>query len=235
MLAYIVALCFGIFAMIMLSLTVGKEINYPVKPKVLIFLVGFTTAIIGLKVIGWLENGFWGPFSFYGAHFFAPLGCLLACFLLEVPKAERGDIVDISAPSLCIGLAAHKIACFIQGCCAGFVMRITENGDKVRFPAQLVESGVALLTMFFFCYLIKKKTQRGKIFFWYMIVYGVERFLLTFLRDPGHTILGLQDGQFWSVVSILVGAFLLYYQHLQAVNAEDKKAVIKTRRAHKAR
>ena len=235
MFAYIVALGFGVFAMIILSLTVGKRINYPVKAKVLIFLVGFTAAVIGLKVVGWLENGYWGPFSFFGAHFFAPLGCLLACYLLEVPQVEQKDIVDISAPSLCIGLASHKIACFIKGCCQGFILHVTENGEEIRFPAQLVESAVALITMFWLCYLIKNGKQRGKAYLWYLIVYGVERFLLTYLREPGHTILGLQDGQFWSVISVAVGLFCLYIHYLNKYDAEHN-AASKNRRArtHKA-
>lgn len=223
----------GILVMCYMTATIGKNIQTSFWKKEGIMLFGFAFAILGLKIVARIEHGGWSGFSFFGAHFFAPLGVLIACLVLRQKKDVISDLVDLSAPSLCIGLSAHKVACFFMGCCGGRFIDLSEQ-ISFRFPSQIVESIVAFITMFFIIRLISKGKQRGLVIYWYFIVYGIERFLLTFLRDTSHTICGLPDGQFWSVISIVLGLIFLYANHLRVVTAEEKKAATQNRRAHKA-
>lgn len=223
----------GILVMCYMTATIGKNIQTTFWKKEGIMLFDFAFAILGLKVIAFFEHGRWGSYSFFGAHFFSPLGILIACIVLHQKKEVFKDLLDMTAPSLCIGLSAHKIACYFADCCYGRIITLSDT-ISFRFPSQIVESIISFFTMFIFINLIRKGSQRGLVVFWYFIIYGIERFFLSFLREPGHTICGLQDGQFWSVVSIVLGLIFLYANHLRVVTAEEKKAATQNRRAHKA-
>lgn len=233
--ASIIALSIGCCCMIILSITIGKSIALPASRKILILLFGFATAILGLRVVSFIEHGHWIGFSFFGAHFFAPLGIVIASKLFKVNKSTLGDLLDLTTVSLCAGLASHKVACAIDGCCFGRIIRILEDGSVIRFPSQIVESFVGWITMICLIFWIKSGKQRGIILHWYMIIYGVERFILTFFRETTHTICRLPDGQFWSIISILVGLCLFYIRNLQKATAEEQKAATRNRRYHKAR
>jgi len=57
-----------------------------------------------------------------------------------------------------------------------------------------------------------KKNQKTQLYPWSMIMYGVLRFCIQGLRYGGTDpwILGLSQGHFWSLVSVLIGtAWLL--------------------------
>ena len=140
----------------------------------------------------------------------------------------------LCAPGECAVLSAMKLECLHSGCCNGYLITVLENGQAVRFPSQLVESIVAFLTMIFFIWLIRKDVLKDQLYALYMVVYGVERFILNGFRETSDTIMGLPNGQFWSLVSFVIGASDLYIRYLRH-NAELEKERMKTNRAsHKA-
>ena len=196
-------------------------------------LTGSLFGIAGLYVMYFIENGEFGGISFFGAFFFGPIGVLLSSYLVKLSKDAIEYMMDIAVPAVCIALCVNKVNCAISGCCRGYIMTVLENGQKVRFPSQLVESGVALLTMLLFIWFIRKGLLKGHLYALYMVVYGVERFILTFFRDNSQ-ITGLPMGQIWSLVSFVIGASYLYIRYLRR-NAEREKERMKTNRAsHKA-
>ncbi|MBD3271050.1 MAG: prolipoprotein diacylglyceryl transferase, partial [Elusimicrobia bacterium] len=58
-------------------------------------------------------------------------------------------------------------------------------------------------------YILKKKTVTGTVFFAYLMLYGLFRFLIEFLRgDPrGPMLFGFSTMQFLSVVIIGIGLY----------------------------
>ena len=53
-------------------------------------------------------------------------------------------------------------------------------------PTQLLESAVELANFFFLMWLLKRRKFDGQVFGAFMVVYGVARFFLEYLRDdPG--------------------------------------------------
>jgi phosphatidylglycerol:prolipoprotein diacylglycerol transferase len=108
---------------------------------------------------------------------------------------------DAFAPGLALGHAIGRIGCFAAGCCYG---KPTHHWWGVTFknplaaeitgtplgtplePTQLLESAVELANFFFLMWLLKRRKFDGQVFGAFMVVYGVARFFLEYLRDdPG--------------------------------------------------
>jgi phosphatidylglycerol---prolipoprotein diacylglyceryl transferase len=107
---------------------------------------------------------------------------------------------DAFAPGLALGHAIGRIGCFAAGCCYGkpthhfwgvvftnpLANQITGTPLNVPLePTQLFESAVELANFFFLMWLLKRRKFDGQIFGAFMIIYGVARFFMEYLRgDP---------------------------------------------------
>lgn len=187
-----------------------------------IAIVIIITGLVSCKLWFFLENGYWGARSFYGAIFFAPLTFLLAAKLFKIPYLYA---LDYCATAGCLILSVLKIDCMLGGCCRGIVLYVDQNGDSVRFPSQAIEFVLALLLAFFLLVLSKKAKNRGKIYPLTLVLYGSQRFILNLLRDDwGRTEeLGLimPLGCIWSCVAVIIGTvWLVLNKRKQNVYAE---------------
>lgn len=177
------------------------------------FLVSIAIVITGLfscKLWFFLENGYWGARSFYGAIFFAPLTFFLVSKLLKIPYLHS---LDYCATAGCLILAVLKVDCMIGGCCKGITLYVKQNGNSVRFPSQAGEFVLALILSAYLLMKSKKIENRGKIYPLALVLYGAQRFVLNLLRDDwGRTKelkLLIPLGCIWSCIAIIVGAIWL--------------------------
>ena len=163
---------------------------------------------VGTMILFFIENHWIGGTSFYGAVFFVPVVFLGVAKLLREPYRK---IMDLCAPAECAMLVVMKIQCLISGCCHGRTLCELSSGTALRFPSQWAELINALVIMFVLLLLAKKKPCRGDLFPMYMVIYGCSRFVLNLLRaDLSVFLIGLPAGNFWSVVSVLIGGIWLY-------------------------
>ena len=87
-----------------------------------------------------------------------------------------------------------------------------------RHPAQIYESisNVFLFGILFSYYAyhekIKQKYQKGTIFWAFVLVYSVFRFIVTFYRDEP-LYYGLNIGQWLSILTVAISAIFLYKAH----------------------
>jgi phosphatidylglycerol:prolipoprotein diacylglycerol transferase len=108
---------------------------------------------------------------------------------------------DAFAPGLAIGHAIGRLGCFAAGCCFGkpthawwgvtFTNPVANQLvgtplNEALEPTQLFEFAVELANFFLLMWMLKRKKFEGQVFGAYLILYGVARFLIEFLRgDPG--------------------------------------------------
>lgn len=160
-----------------------------------------------------------GGMSFHGGM----LGVLVAMFLFskrrEISIFRLSDVVCAAAP---IGLFFGRIANFIN---AELYGRATDapwgiifpgGGDIPRHPSQLYEAFLEGLVLFIILYLLSKssKVKPGMISGVFLMLYGLFRALVEFVREPDAHI-GL-IGDFISMGQILclpmiVGGLVLIY------------------------
>ena len=81
-------------------------------------------------------------------------------------------------------------------------------------PTQLFESAVELANFFLLMWMLKRKKFDGQVFGAYLILYGVARFFLEFLRgDPGRGTVfgGLMSGtQLIAIGLVVVGGVIWF-------------------------
>lgn len=170
------------------------------------------TGLISCKLWFYLENGYWGARSFYGAIFFAPLTFFLVAKLLKMPYLHA---LDYCATAGCLILSVLKIDCMLGGCCKGITLYVKENGNSVRFPSQATEFVLALALSAVLLMQSRKIDNRGKIYPLALVLYGSQRFALNLLRDDwGRTKelnLLIPLGCIWSCIAIITGVIWLLW------------------------
>lgn len=200
-----------------------KEYGVALWKSVPIAAILTLTGVVGSYLWYFVENLSFGGRSFYGAVFFCPLIFWPASRILRLTYSDTMDFVP---PAGCLTLAMVKIDCLINGCCKGRILYMNQNGIFVRFPSRIVEMIVFLLISAILMRMTFQKKHRGTIFLWFLVLYGVSRFVLDFFREvTAPYALGLSAGSFWSLCSFVVGMVLLLivrYGRKHRAEAEPK-------------
>jgi len=196
----------GMVAMFFVMWFCGRIYDIPVwkiaVSAVLLTAIGY----LGAKLMFFIESGGWSGRSLFGSIFLAPI---LMYPVTKVLRINYGKLLDICAPAECIMLALLKVKCVIDGCCAGRM--VSFSGKSFVFPSQKVECAAFLIIMVILLVMIFKKKKESLIYPYYMIIYGVVRFILNLLRETTPWIGPLPAGNFWSICSIIIGLIALAY------------------------
>jgi phosphatidylglycerol---prolipoprotein diacylglyceryl transferase len=136
---------------------------------------------------------------------------------------------DAFSPGLALGHAIGRIGCFAAGCCYGkpthhfwgviFTNPLAREWvgtplNEALEPTQLFESAVELANFFILIWMLKRKKFDGQVFAAYLILYGVARYFLEFIRDDpgrGSVFGGLMTGtQLISIGLVITGSLIWY-------------------------
>ena len=121
-------------------------------------------------------------------------------------RRSTGDLFALALPA---GEAVGRIGCFLNGCCYGVPTHVpwaVYQHGALRHPTQLYSSAVALGT-FVLLWVIRDRLPRpGDLFRLYLVLFGVSRFGLEFLREREHLIAALSLAQWTCLELAVVGA-----------------------------
>lgn len=161
-----------------------------------------------------------GGLSFHGGILF---GVIVGIIYAKVRKMNFWTVLDILSPSVCIGYGFTRIGCFLNGCCYGIeshnpwaVKMMTDEGVKLCEPVQIYSCIISFVMFFVLCKFEFKKDKPGYVFTWYMILYGIYRFLIEFLRHhiASDYIIGfVSGGQILSLCMVAAGLMLLFFRY----------------------
>ena len=142
-------------------------------------------------------------------------------------------LLDVLGPAMALAHAFGRISCFMQGCCfgkpapQGFPFAVCfppgsgaayrypsllpgTSGSVPVYPVQLFESAGNILMCVILLLLLRKRKYVGTIGGVYLILYGVMRFLIEFMRgDHTDSILGLTPSQFIAVAIAIPGGIIV--------------------------
>lgn len=156
-----------------------------------------------------------GGLVFYGGV----IGGIVAAWIyLRIKKARFFDYAAVIVPSIPLAHAIGRVGCFLAGCCYGKVCEtpisvIYKNpiggaptGVPV-FPIQLIESACNIVVFVILMLYVGRKLKKGSVIFLYMILYGIERFVLEYYRydEIRGIFLGLSTSQWISIVLFVIG------------------------------
>ena len=177
--------------------------------------------------LGTLQAG--GVFS--GGLVFAILCCW---WYLRVNRIPFLRAADVFAPGIAIGHAFGRVGCFAAGCCYGketdvpWSVVFTNPNSQVDpgllgvhlHPTQLYEMVVELINFAILYWLVKRKTFEGQVVGLYMVLYGVARFFLEFLRgDPGRgEVFGIMTGTQLIAIGLVIAGGVLWMLRFPLLN-----------------
>ena len=214
----VIILAIGTCAMCIPMILLMKQYRLDLWKVIPVSIILTVIGTLSTYIWFWIENAWYGGRSFYGAVFLVPVVFVCVAKLFRIPY---GQLMDCCAPAECVMLAIMKFQCLRDGCCRGRVLYTGADGVPVVFPSQIAELINALLVMAILMLLSRNEKHRGKIFGWYMMLYGVSRFALNLLREENTVFaIGLPAGNVWSILAVVVGAAWMHCTKLQ----ERKKA-----------
>lgn len=164
-----------------------------------------------------------GGMSFHGGLLGLLAGGAVAARLTRIPYLTLADLGAIAAP---IGLLFGRCANFVNGELWGAptdwpigVVFGGAAGEMARHPSQLYEAVLEGLVIFCVLYLLSRKMPprpRGTFVGAFLLMYGVFRFLIEFVREPdvqlGYLWGGwLTMGQVLSAPLVIGGILMLIY------------------------
>jgi len=170
-----------------------------------------------------------GGLVFYGGVIFA---IPVAIWYAKKKGLDIWGAADIFAPSLAIGHAIGRLGCFSAGCCYGehaenipWAVTFTNPDSLARLgiplhPTQLYESAGEFMNFIILIVLRKHQSFKGQLFWTYLLIYSVIRFIVEFFR--GDEIRGFIFGN----ISISQGiSFLLFISAFTAILIFRKKKI----------
>ena len=183
--------------------------------KILYIIVSFKEFLQNpLTVIG--SEGF----VVYGGIISGVLCCMLYC---KVKKLKFLDYFDIVMPEVALAQAFGRIGCFLAGCCYGrettsrFGVVFPEGGlapaGVKLIPTQLISSAgdfLIMIVLLLYYRKHKKDGTPGNVGFLYMLLYGVGRFLVEFLRNDNRGGAWMFSTSQWISMVIVAGGIVLY-------------------------
>jgi Prolipoprotein diacylglyceryltransferase len=149
-------------------------------------------------------------------------GVLAAIIYCKKKKCDFYRYLDILIPSVALAQGFGRIGCFLAGCCYG---RATTDWYGVTFPegsiapagiplipTQLISAGGDFLLAAFLILYSKHAKYKGNVGAVYLVLYGIGRFLIEFLRNDERGGVGfLSTSQFISLF-IVIGGLVLYWR-----------------------
>lgn len=165
-----------------------------------------------------------GGLSFHGGLILATLAGIILCLRRRIPVLA---MADICGPSVMIAYAVGRVGCFLNGCCYGapttmpWGLRFHDDGSTTGAltppsqPTQLYATGLALIFFGVLVWMERRKAYDGQIMCWYLLLAGVERFVMEIWRagvTSDVVAFGLTDTQLWClglIVAATVGIQIL--------------------------
>jgi len=160
-----------------------------------------------------------GGMSFHGGFVGVVIVGILFSWKNKKSFWKLADLLTVTAP---LGLALGRIGNFINGELYGratnvpWGMVFPLGGPLPRHPSQLYESALEGFLLFAILWRLKdKKIPEGGILAFFLIFYGIFRFIIEFFREPdvqlGFVLGPFSMGQVLCFLMILAGLFLLAY------------------------
>jgi phosphatidylglycerol:prolipoprotein diacylglycerol transferase len=178
------------------------------------------------------------------------MGGAAACsWVIVRRKVDYLRAADATAPALAIGYCLGRIGCFLVGDDYGaptnswvgvafpkgsppttaeslrqFGVRVDPSipSDEVLrvHPTQLYESAAALLMFFILMRLGHNPHRRGRVFALFLILLGIERFLVEMVRAKDDRFLGpFTVAQLISLIAVIIGIVLWFRRERRVAGA----------------
>lgn len=178
---------------------------------------------------GWRVLWDTGGFAWFGGLVFG-----ITALIVQGLRAKIGALrmLDLAAPSAAIGYGLGRIGCFLSGDgCYGIPTKLPwgmafPHGIEPIFvrvhPTPLYEMAGGLVIGYWLWRRGRKHRPAGTILGEYLVLTGLARFLVEFLRRNPKILWGLSNAQLASAGSVIAGTALLIWIARRRAAAEEQ-------------
>lgn len=125
-------------------------------------------------------------------------------------KHSTGDAFAVIVP---VGILLGRAGCYLNGCCLGKpaagVFAARDVSGIPRWPAPFVEGAFQVVVLVVILLLQRRGLLRDRLFFFYLVAYGVFRFAHEFMRDTPRIIAGVSGYQIIALGMAALGLVML--------------------------
>ncbi len=181
----------------------------------------------GSRLAGGIHN-FGAGMVFYGG---AIGGFLAVMFFVHKHELSVAKVADWIAPYLVLGHAIGRIGCFLVGDDYGipsslpWAVAFPKGAPPIDIPVHPTQIYEVIMYSLIFIFLYRKRLKEhfnGELISYYMILVGIARFSIEFIRTNTKYFLNLSGAQYISIILMITGAALLYRNnHSKGVNSTD--------------
>jgi phosphatidylglycerol:prolipoprotein diacylglycerol transferase len=240
----------GVVAGVAIAVVLGKRAGYSEDTVYNVALALVVGGIIGARALYVIENFDefendlgnivainTGGISIYGALIGGGIGAWLYAIIAKVPNIPRG--ADIGAIAATVGMAIGRIGDVINGehfakttdLPWGIIYTHPNSPSFLRFgpeaepqhPAVAYELIGDLFIFVILMFIYYKVPRAGVTFFAWVFLYGLLRFLVSFLRLDNDIIAGLTAAQVIALIAMPIGLGGIIYL-LRTPPAEERRA-----------
>lgn len=165
-----------------------------------------------------------GGLSFFGMIFGAYVLGVLYAKRVKLPTWQLADLIAVYLP---LGYALARVGCLLNGCCYGvpstlpwaFVIPAVDN--LPRHPTQIYAIIAGLLIFAVLWLLREHKYFPGFLFWLYVELYAVSRFIIEFFRETPVVAFGwLRVTQVFCLLVIAGTTIYIYYRFKTGTGVE---------------
>ncbi|MBE0448342.1 MAG: prolipoprotein diacylglyceryl transferase [Actinobacteria bacterium] len=163
-------------------------------------------------------------------------GALAVLGLTRMRKLQISKVADIVAPCLAIGSAIGRLGCFSNGCCYGkettlpWGVSFTNEFSSARplgvplHPTQLYEFAYNIVILGILWWARPRVKSDGFLFWMYITLYGLFRFIVEFFRTNPVFYLGMSASQIFSIFMLATGLTVIFGYYLKPSRLEAGRA-----------
>lgn len=200
----------GAIAVLILGCRIGKHLEISFA-RSLIYVAG---AIILGYLLLWGTSWLFGGGKMIGLNFiriviFMPIPVYL---LTRIFGDSFGKLTDLVAPLLAVFHGVTHLGCMFPGCCHGYPSTwglYSNEAELVCFPIQPIEAVSSILVGVVLMAMMRRNIQTGKLYAWYLLLYGGTRFIWEFFRDNEKVWFGISELAAHAFAAMLIGAVVL--------------------------
>jgi len=200
----------GVVAVLILGYALGKHLGLSFAKSMLYVAGAVILGYLLLRGTSMIFNG--GKvkgLNFIRIVAFMPISAYL---LSRIFSGKFRTVLDYIAPLLAIFHGVTHLGCIFEGCCQGYPSDwglYSNSVETVCFPIQPIEAVSSILIGVVLSVMIIRKKQRGKLYAYYLISYGVTRFLWEFLRDNEKIWWNISELALHALIAALLGVVFL--------------------------
>lgn len=144
-------------------------------------------------------------------------------------KQSTGDAFAVIVP---VGILLGRVGCYLNGCCLGKpvagVFAARDGSGIARWPAPLVEGLFQIGILVTILLLRRRGLLRDRLFFLYLVAYGLFRFGHEFLRDTPKLASGISGYQIIALIMAGLGGFMFWRRSKSLLRHGSKRRSVRT-------